>query len=162
MVGPDCTPILIHTHVLLARCPYVKALVNSNMKESVQGSTSFHLPDLTPTGVEQAVQYMYSGSFMVSATTVVEVMEAAKYLLMTGIEQRCADYIAQHLDPASAVELLDTAMQMQSVPLQDVVLSYCCAHAQVCRHCVPRGECVQVVDTHRTEHIQKHCHATRV
>lgn len=132
LVGPDLEPIPIHTHILLARCPYIKALVNSNMKESLQGSTSFHLPDLTPAGVEQVVQYMYSASFTVSAATVVEVMEAAKFLLMTGVEQRCADYVAQHLDPTSAVDLLDTAMQMQSVPLQDVVLGYCCAHAQVC------------------------------
>ncbi len=102
------------------------------MKESLQGSTVFHLPELTVTGVEQVVQYMYSGCFSVSASTVVEVMEAGKYLLMTGVEQRCADYIAHHLDMASVVDLLDTAMAMQSMPMQQVVLGYFCTHAQVC------------------------------
>lgn len=173
LVGPSAEAIPVHTHILLARCPYIKALVSSNMKESLQGSTSFQLPELTVVGVEQVVQYMYSGCFSVSSATVVEVMEAAKYLLMTGVEQRCADYIAQHLDIASAADLLDTAVAMQSIPMQQVVLGYVCTHAQVCsmggrredKSGVNKKSVYHVLHNHpytssiytHTGHIQGHC-----
>jgi hypothetical protein len=101
-----------HKVVLVAHSPYIRALLTSEMAESLAKSLSVSLPDAEVRTVEAIIGCVYTGKLALSGATVCAVLKLANMLQIAAIEQAAAAFFVRRLCTDTALSALRFAEQM--------------------------------------------------
>ena len=90
-----------HRLIIAANSPVLKAMLKSQMKDTTE--KQIKLNNISPQAMDNIVEYMYSGKTRIAKETLMDIIEAADYLLMDDLKQVCIDQAPAVLQPSNAI-----------------------------------------------------------
>lgn len=84
-----------HKLVLASLSAYFSAMFRSGMRETVAGSVD--LQNIEPEVFEAVLQFMYSGSNVITQDNVERLLEAAVMLQITCLQEQCESYLKKQI-----------------------------------------------------------------
>ncbi|XP_064635454.1 kelch-like protein 3 [Lineus longissimus] len=88
------TTFKVHKVVLAANSAYFNAMFSSTCSEALHSVVSFKdNPSVTSTGLSAIIEYAYLGSFDITHSSVREILEVARHLLMEDVTKSCEKFI---------------------------------------------------------------------
>ncbi|XP_056389059.1 actin-binding protein IPP isoform X2 [Hyla sarda] len=115
-----------HKLLLAASSPYFAALLSGGLKESSCDVVRIQ-------GVEAAIfqlllDFIYSGSVLISPENVQELMTAADMLQLNQVVALCCDFLKEQIDPGNCIGFFQFSEQLSCQPLLEFTESYIQAH----------------------------------
>ena len=91
-----------HRVIIAANSPVLKGMLRSQMKETIE--KQIELNNISPEAMENIVEYMYSGQITIyEEDTLMDIMEAADFLLMDELKQMCIQQACALLQPSNVI-----------------------------------------------------------
>ncbi|KAG9464724.1 hypothetical protein GDO78_019475 [Eleutherodactylus coqui] len=115
-----------HKLVLAASSPYFAALLSGGMKESL--CDVVRLQAVEPAIFQLLLDFIYSGSVLISPENVQELMTAADMLQLNHMVALCCDFLKEQIEPGNCVGFFQFSEQLACQPLLDFTESFIHAH----------------------------------
>ena len=122
----DESPIKVHSVLVAACSPTLKAMLCNGMRESAQ--RTIVLQDIAPIALGQLVRFMYTDSLQIGPDSASALFVASDMLGMTSAKELCISWLEKHVNVESAVTVLDLADRHCCPRLQEVCELYICRH----------------------------------
>ncbi|XP_069837359.1 actin-binding protein IPP [Dendropsophus ebraccatus] len=115
-----------HKLVLAASSPYFTALLSGGMKES--SCDAVRIQEVEPAIFQLLLDFIYSGSVLISPENVQELMTAADMLQLNHVVALCCDFLKEQIDPGNCIGFFQFSEQLACQPLLEFTESYIHAH----------------------------------
>ena len=108
----------VHRAVMVACSDYFRALLSSEMRESLE--MSVELKGLTATGLQSVVNFAYTGKIDLSLENLEEVLAAATHLQISQAVELCCKFIARAITVDNCTDILNLAELYSLMPTREV------------------------------------------
>ena len=112
----------VHRAVMVACSDYFRALLSSEMRESLEMSVD--LKGLTATGLRSVVDFAYTGKIDLSLDNLEEVLAAATHLQISEAVELCCKFIAQAITADNCTDVLNLAELYSLIPTRNIARNY--------------------------------------
>ncbi|XP_055354674.1 kelch-like protein diablo [Paramacrobiotus metropolitanus] len=127
----DVPWIACHRHVLMARSPWFRRMLRSQMKESQQDTIQLH--NIPHDILEQLINYMYSCEITVDASNALGLLQAADFLELGQIVEVCKAFLRENIDLANCLTIYCGAQQLPFADLTAPCRAFALEHfASLC------------------------------
>ena len=92
--------VACHRVIIAANSPYLKAMLKSKMKETDEKEVCL---DISQNALHIILNYMYSGEMRIAREMLQEVIEAADYLQMEELKEKCAEKAYTIIKPNNVI-----------------------------------------------------------
>ena len=119
-----------HALVLSAHSNMLKKLLSfsEDAPESAKRTILLSAMHVSADALERIVSWMYSGSVVVDASTVCDLLSAANYMQIPALERACAAFLRTAIDVHSVLQILGLALQFDLRPLASRAVEFVGAH----------------------------------
>ncbi|XP_075688180.1 actin-binding protein IPP [Rhinoderma darwinii] len=115
-----------HKLVLAASSPYFAALLSGGMKES--SGDVVRIQEVDPAIFQLLLDFIYSGSVLISPENVQELMTAADMLQLNHVVALCCDFLKEQIDPGNCIGFFQFSEQLACQHLLEFTECYIHAH----------------------------------
>lgn len=93
----------LHAHkTILAACsPYFHAMFSGELRESRDGEVT--IKDCNPAAVKSLVDFCYQPCLTIDLTNVLDILPAACFFQMVGVQEACCSFLASQLHPSNCL-----------------------------------------------------------
>ncbi|KAM3914191.1 LOW QUALITY PROTEIN: actin-binding protein IPP [Leptodactylus fuscus] len=116
----------VHKLVLAASSPYFAALLSGGMKES--SGDVVQIQEVSPAIFQLLLDYIYSGSVLISPDNVQDLMTAADMLQLNHVVALCCDYLKEQIEPGNCIGFFQFSEQLACQPLLEFTETYIHTH----------------------------------
>ncbi|KAG8555058.1 hypothetical protein GDO81_017567 [Engystomops pustulosus] len=115
-----------HKLVLAASSPYFAALLSGGMKES--SGDVVRIQEVEPPIFQLLLDFIYTGSVLISPENVQELMTAADMLQLSHVVALCCDFLKEQIEPGNCIGFFQFSEQLCCQPLLEFTESYIHTH----------------------------------
>ena len=101
------TTLHAHKTILAACSPYFHAMFSGELRESRDGTVT--IKDCNPTAVRNLVEFCYQPILTIDLTNVLDLLPAACFFQMVGVQEACCSFLASQLHPSNCLGILKFA-----------------------------------------------------